>query len=98
MLAEILVLWVIGIPAAVIAATELGTWGRKRKRELRRAASDAHASVPWPSQSYGASLAHKHLSGAPTQWRRPECLRRMVALRNPCGRAGAHHSPRRPSL
>ena len=83
MLADILLFWVVGVPAAVVTATGLGAWRHERKRARRRTSLSAHDSVVLLSQSCRGPVVHDRRSAALVRSRRPECLNQIVGLRNP---------------
>jgi hypothetical protein len=81
MLADILVFWVVGVPAAVITVTELGA--RLRKRAASQTSLASHDEVALLSPPSPGPIVHDRLSAALTRSRRPECLNRTVRLSNP---------------
>jgi hypothetical protein len=83
MFADILVLWLFGVPAAVVATTELGC----RLTERRRVGAIQTSTKTHPFTLLLVDLrspsVHDRPFGGRTRSRRPECLNRTIGLRKP---------------
>jgi hypothetical protein len=80
MLADILVFWVVGVPAAVLSTTELGA--RLRKRAASRTSLTSQAAVALLSPPFSGPFVHGHLPAA--LMRRAGCPRIRVRGDSAC--------------